>query len=39
MNNNKNIMLKNLCTKSVPLPYYLSDSVKSLLNGLFQINP
>ena len=39
LNNNKNAMMKNLVTKQVPLPYYISDDAKSLLRGLFQINP
>jgi serine/threonine protein kinase len=39
LNNNKNTMLKNLVTNPVPLPYYLSDEAKSLLNGLFKIKP
>jgi len=39
LNNNKSVMLKNIVTKSVPLPYYLSDKAKSLLNGLFNRNP
>lgn len=32
-------MLKNLCTKPVPLPYFLSDKAKSLLSALFKIKP
>lgn len=32
-------MMKNLVTKAVPLPYFLSDDAKSLLNGLFKIKP
>jgi serine/threonine protein kinase len=39
LNSNKNTMLKNLVTNPVPLPYYLSDNAKSLLNGLFKIKP
>ncbi|XP_031505712.1 uncharacterized protein LOC116267989 [Nymphaea colorata] len=39
LSNNKSAMLKNLVTKPVPLPYYLSAEAKSLLNGLFKINP
>lgn len=39
LNNNKNTMLKNLVTSPVPLPYYLSENAKSLLNGLFKIRP
>ena len=39
LNNNKKAMLKNLVTKPVPLPYYISDEAKSLLKGLFQIHP
>lgn len=39
LSNNKSAMLKNLVTKPVPLPYYLSSEAKSLLNGLFKINP
>ena len=39
LNNNKNTMLKNLVTSPVPLPYYLSEDAKSLLNGLFKIRP
>ena len=32
-------MLKNLISKPVPLPYYLSANAKSLLNALFKIDP
>lgn len=32
-------MLKNLVSKPVPLPYYLSANAKSLLSGLFKIKP
>lgn len=32
-------MLKNLVSKPVPLPYYLSSNAKSLLSGLFKIKP
>ena len=39
LNNNKKAMLKNLVTKPVPLPYYISEEAKSLLKGLFQIQP
>lgn len=39
LNSNKQTMLKNLVTTPVPLPYYLSDDAKSLLNGLFKIKP
>jgi serine/threonine protein kinase len=39
LNNNKTTMLKNICTKPVPLPYYLSSNTKSLLASLFQIDP
>lgn len=39
LNNNKSTMLKNLVSKPVPLPYYLSDDAKSLLRGLFKIKP
>jgi serine/threonine protein kinase len=39
LNNNKNIMLKNLVTKPVPMPYYISEEAKSLLRGLFKIKP
>lgn len=39
LNNNRTVMLKNICTKSVPLPYYLSSNAKSLLTSLFQIDP
>ena len=39
LNNNKSTMFKNLVNKPVPLPYYLSENAKSLLSGLFQIDP
>jgi ribosomal protein S6 kinase beta len=39
LNSNKQTMMKNLVTTPVPLPYYLSDNVKSLLSGLFKIRP
>jgi hypothetical protein len=39
LSNNKSAMLKNLVTKEVPLPYYLTPSAKSLLSGLFKIRP
>ncbi len=39
LSNNKSAMLKNLVSKPVPLPYYLSAQAKSLLNGLFKIDP
>jgi len=39
LNNNKSTMLKNLVSKPVPLPYYISDDAKSLLRGLFKIKP
>lgn len=32
-------MLKNIVSKPVPLPYYISDEAKSLLRGLFKIRP
>lgn len=32
-------MLRNLVTTPVPLPYYLSENARSLLNGLFKIRP
>jgi serine/threonine protein kinase len=34
---NKHEILKNITTKPVPLPEYLSDDAKSLLKGLFSI--
>lgn len=37
LNSNKQTMLKNLVTTPVPLPYYLSDDAKDLLNSLFKI--
>jgi serine/threonine protein kinase len=39
LSNNKSAMLKNLVSKPVPLPYYLSSNAKSLLSGLFKIKP
>lgn len=39
LSNNKNIMMRNLATKPVPMPYYISEAAKSLLNGLFSIKP
>jgi serine/threonine protein kinase len=39
LNSNKQTMLKNLVTTPVPLPYYLSDDAKDLLNSLFKIKP
>lgn len=39
LNNNRSVMLKNICTKAVPLPYYLSPDAKSLLSSLFKIDP
>ena len=36
---NKSSMMRNLVTKPVPIPYYLSNEAKSLLNGLFAIKP
>jgi serine/threonine protein kinase len=35
---NKNTMMKNLISKPVPLPSYLSDNAKSLFHQLFAIN-
>lgn len=37
--NNKETMIKYITEKPIPLPYYLSSEAKSLLNGLFKINP
>ena len=39
LSNNKHSMLKNLVSKPVPIPYYLSNDAKSLLTGLFKIKP
>ena len=39
LNSNKRAMFKNLMTKPVPIPYYISEEAKSLLQGLFQIKP
>jgi serine/threonine protein kinase len=36
---NKHEILKNITNKPVPLPKELSVEAKSLLKGLFQINP
>jgi serine/threonine protein kinase len=36
---NKNEIIKNITTRTVPLPESLSPEAKSLLRGLFKINP
>ena len=35
---NKHEILKNITSKPVPLPEYLSDEAKSLLRGLFELD-
>jgi len=35
---NKHEILKNITTKPVPLPEYLSEEAKSLLKGLFELD-
>ena len=39
LNNNKNIMLKNIVTKTVHVPHSISNDARSLLKGLFQRKP
>ncbi|MFM7856541.1 MAG: protein kinase domain-containing protein, partial [Flammeovirgaceae bacterium] len=39
LSNNKHSMLKNLVSKPVPIPFYLSANAKSLLTELFKIKP
>jgi serine/threonine protein kinase len=36
---NKTEILKNITTRAVPIPEFLSPEAKSLLKGLFKIKP